>query len=82
MTLLYRRVPALGYTFLALTVPPATAALAIYTIYTCAMLTFEAGILPNELKFPPISMFGLRKGSAEQTLYMWGMSLIFIINYY
>ena len=53
-------------------VPLVIAALATYTITECARLTFEANILPASMRFPPISLFGIRPGSPEQSLYAHG----------
>jgi hypothetical protein len=78
---LYEKIPAFGYFILSL-LPIATASLAVYIIFTCASLTFEANILPDDLRFPPISMFSLRPNTPEQVLYKWGfpaVSTLFLI---
>ena len=74
-TPLYQKIPANVYYLLAF-LPVATASLAVYTIFTCATLTFEANVLPKELRFPPISLFGVRPGSPEQILYFWGFPAV------
>ena len=75
---LYRSIPAPIYYLLSL-LPIATATLAVYIITTCAQLTFDANILPKEMKFPPISMFSLRPNTPEQTLSQWGFPAVSIL---
>jgi hypothetical protein len=49
-----------------------TAGVALYTITECARMTFDSGILPAEMRFPPISFFAVRPASPEQSLYARG----------
>lgn len=72
--------PRVIYYILSLLVIPGNACLALYVIFTCARLTFESGVLPPEMKYPPISLFGVK--SPERELYKMGfpaVALLFFI---
>ena len=72
------------YYLLALVVIPGNACLAVYTIFTCARLTFESGVLPASFRYPPISLFGIHPQEAV-TLYKTGfpaVALLFFIAVY
>ena len=68
-------VAACTYRLVAL-LPPLTACVALFTIITCAQLTFAADVLPAEIgRFPPISLFGVGPESAVR-LYRVGFPLV------
>lgn len=69
---------AFVYWALALLVIPGNAALALYTIFTCAQLTFDSGVLPAAFRYPPISLFGVHPPEAVQ-LYKTGFPLVALL---
>jgi hypothetical protein len=52
--------------------------LALYTIFTCAALTFESGALPAGFRYPPISLFGVHPPAAV-ALYKTGFPLVALL---
>jgi hypothetical protein len=68
----YKKLPSFAFYLLSL-VPIATALVALRTIVTCANLTLEAKVLPSEMTFAPISLFGIIEPA--KTIYFWGLGI-------
>eukprot|EP00747_Dinoflagellata_sp_TGD_P169350 gnl/TRDRNA2_/TRDRNA2_198130_c0_seq1.p1 gnl/TRDRNA2_/TRDRNA2_198130_c0~~gnl/TRDRNA2_/TRDRNA2_198130_c0_seq1.p1 ORF type:complete len:251 (-),score=31.84 gnl/TRDRNA2_/TRDRNA2_198130_c0_seq1:129-881(-) len=61
------------------TLPVATSSLAIFVLVRCWSLAMAHGYLPQQMRYPPLSLVGFMPGTPEKSLYAGGFTVVGIL---